>query len=33
VKPAEGLSFANHRIAIYRAGDPLAPVPAAAPPP
>ena len=26
VKPAEGLSFANHRIAIYRAGDPLAPV-------
>jgi hypothetical protein len=26
VRPAEGLSFANHRIAIYRAGDPLAPV-------
>ena len=26
VKLAEGLSFANHRIAIYRVGDPLAPV-------
>ena len=26
VTPASGLVFANHRIAIYRPGDPLAPV-------
>jgi hypothetical protein len=26
VKPSEGLAFANHRIAIYAAGDPLSPV-------
>lgn len=32
VKPAEGLSFANHRIAIYRQNDPLTPVRTAASP-
>ena len=26
VKPAEGLAFANHRIAIYAAGDPFSPL-------
>ena len=27
VEPQPGLRFANHRIAVYRPGDPLTPVP------